>query len=99
MGSPLGPTFPNFYMGRLEEIAFAEIEETPNVYARYVDDIFLLVRSEREVVALKNTFESNSVLKFTFDLNDSKKQVNFLDTIITITDSGPTTNQLIMEHA
>ena len=60
-----------------------------------MDDIFLLVKSEREVVALKNTFESNSVLKFTLDLNDSKKQVNFLDTIITITDSDPTTKVFI----
>ena len=81
-------------MGRLEEKIISGLEEKPVLYARYVD-IFLLVKKESDVIALKNSFENNSVLKFTFELNDSNKQVNFLDTIITITDSGPTTSVFI----
>merc|ERR1712030_59566 len=61
MGSPLGPTFANFYMGNLEHETFQKTEK-PIVYCRYIDDIFVLVKNENEILQLKNSFESNSIL-------------------------------------
>ena len=58
MGSPLGPTFANFYMGHLEEKVF-EQQNKPNIYARYVDDVFVQVESEQELIKLKSLFENN----------------------------------------
>ena len=43
MGSPLGPTFANFYIGNLEELIFSDINIKPSIYWRYVDDIFVVV--------------------------------------------------------
>ena len=39
MGSPLGPTFANYYMGDLESKTLTNIENPPLIYCRYVDDI------------------------------------------------------------
>ena len=50
MGSSLGPTFANYYMSNLEENAFKSNPGlAPRVYARYVDDIFLVVNSNDEI--------------------------------------------------
>ena len=42
MGSPLGPTFANFFLGHIEEKMFATCGMKPKLYLRYVDDIFAL---------------------------------------------------------
>lgn len=56
MGSPLGPTFANFYMGHLEENVFQIQMNKPLIYARYVDDIFVVARDASEVHNLKHYF-------------------------------------------
>ena len=43
MGSPLGPTFANFYMGNLEQSVHRDQNIKPNIYCRYVDDVFVVV--------------------------------------------------------
>ena len=88
MGSPLGPTFANFYMGNLETTVLLNFNPKPLLYARYVDDIFLLVENESDLFKLRDSFEEKSVLHFTVDLNhQNKQQVHFLDTLITSTES------------
>ena len=77
MGSPLGPTFANFYMGNLENKISSELDNKPKIYCRYVDDIFILVRDKNEIISLKTKMEENSVLKFTCEIGNSK--IPFLD--------------------
>ena len=81
MGSPLGPTFANFYMGHLENQIFKNPNLKPNIYARYVDDIFIQITDENQLINLKNLFEENSVLKFTYELNVNSK-LPFLDVLV-----------------
>ena len=45
MGSPLGPTLANIFMGYLEENYFSTNVE-PLMYVRYVDDCFILLKNE-----------------------------------------------------
>ena len=47
MGSPLGPTMANFCLAHFEEQLLMNCTEndTPSVYARYVDDIFCIFRA------------------------------------------------------
>ena len=40
MGSPLGPTFANFFMAEVEDRALTNIH--PSLYCRYIDDIFVI---------------------------------------------------------
>ena len=65
MGSPLGPTFANSYLGHLEDLIFSDPTKRPNIYARYIDDIFVQVNNNQQLIDLQNNFQQNSVLKFT----------------------------------
>ena len=86
MGSPLGPTFANFYMGDLEQRTLTDNSSKPHIYARYVDDIFVQVKDVKELEKLKQLFEANSVLNFTYELNIDNK-LPFLDVLIDATDN------------
>ena len=78
MGSPLGPTFANFYMGSIENKILENLETKPKIYCRYVDDIFIVVRNEDEILSLKHKMEEDSVLKFTYEIGIGNK-IPFLD--------------------
>ena len=96
MGSPLGPLFANFYMSNLENKVLPEWNDKPKVYCRYVDDIFLAVDSESQILSLKTKFENNSVLKFTYEIEKDSK-LNFLDVQMTRTTTGLNTSVYIKE--
>lgn len=78
MGSPLGPTYANFYMCDLENKVIHNASEKPKTYCRYVDDIFVVVRNEEQLRKLKQDMEEASILKFTYELSVENK-IAFLD--------------------
>ena len=80
MGSVLGPIFSNFYMSVLENRIFNSINKNP-IYLRYVDDILILTNNINEINILQDTFQNNSVLNFTHELNKNNK-ISFLDVLI-----------------
>jgi len=95
MGSALGPTFADYYMCNLENSIFENHPELkPNIYVRYVDDCFLLVNDELTLIRIKNAFESQSVLKFTYEL-EKNKSLPFLDAVINRSDSSFSTSVFI----
>ena len=53
MGSPLGPTFANFYMAKLENQILSKIDTPPHIYCRYVDDILVMIDSEEQLIKLR----------------------------------------------
>ena len=86
MGSPLGPTFANFYMGNLEKTISSDPSMKPSIYARYVDDTFVQVKDEDELIKLKNCFQINSKLNFTYELSIDNK-LPFLDVLVESSDN------------
>ena len=78
MGSPLGPLFANFYMCHIENQVLQQRDIRPDLYVRYVDDILVCVRDEDQLKALKEAFEEQSVLRFTYELSNHNK-IAFLD--------------------
>ena len=81
MGSPLGPTFANFYMADVENKVLNMPNMKPNIYCRYVDDIFTDADKEL-LLEIKKSMEEHSVLKFTYE-EAQDGQLPFLD-ILTI---------------
>ena len=81
MGSPLGPTFANYYMAHTENLILNDLTEKPNIYARYMDDIFIEIKTENDLIKLKELFEKNSVLKFTYEKSIENK-LPFLDVML-----------------
>ena len=68
MGSPLGPTFANFYMGYLEDNIFSDPTKRPNIYARFIDDVFVQIKDNQQLVNLKKTL-SNKILFLSSHMN------------------------------
>ncbi|KAF2348661.1 Reverse transcriptase domain, partial [Trinorchestia longiramus] len=88
MGSPLGVTMANFYMTALEnKILESSTDVKPHTYCRYVDDCFIVTDNIQSLEELKNSFERNSVLKFTSELGLQNK-INFLDVHIEAKDNN-----------
>ena len=80
MGSPFGPTFSNYYMSHIENNIF-QLTQKPNLYLRYVDDIFIRASNTNEVENLRKLFQQHSVLNFTVELNENNK-IPFLDVLV-----------------
>lgn len=78
MGSPLGPLFANFYMCHIENNLLPSLSNPPSMYTRYVDDIFLVIENIKTLEEIKSKFEENSVLKFTYEIEE-RKTIAFLD--------------------
>ena len=71
MGSVLGPMFSNFYISDLENKVFNTISK-PNIYLRYADDKLLTICTD-EIDIIQETFQNNSVLNFTQEININNK--------------------------
>ena len=80
MGSPLGPTFANFFMTEVETRALENIDDRPTVYCRYIDDIFLLC-NEVTLQSLKSEMITISGLNFTYETSISDK-LPFLNVLV-----------------
>jgi hypothetical protein len=78
MGSPLGPLFANFYMSNLENKVLPKWAEKPTVYCRYIDDIFLVINDLNHILKLKEKFEKESCLRFTYEI-EKENNLHFLD--------------------
>lgn len=84
MGSPLGPTLANFFLAHFETIFLSQVEDfTPDLFLRYVDDIFCVFKSHEYVMRFFDFLNGlHSNLKFTYELGPD--QLAFLDTSITL---------------
>lgn len=78
MGSPLGPTFSEYYMCDLENKVLSNEQLKPATYCRYVDDIFVVVRDEGHLQELQQQMQHESVLTFSYELSVNGK-IPFLD--------------------
>ena len=72
MRSVLGPIFSNFYMSALENKVFNTINK-PNIYLRYADGILVLTNNTDEINIIQKTFQNDSFLNFTQEININNK--------------------------
>ena len=68
MGNCLGPTFAEFYMCNLENSIFnGDPTLLPCLYARYVDNMYILKNDGSNINNLIEKFKQNTVLNFTHE--------------------------------
>ena len=79
MGSPLGPTLANWFLGDIESSIFKNSKPWyPKLYTRYVDDVFALFDSVDDVAKFLNVLNSQHAnLEFTVEY--AKDTLPFLD--------------------
>lgn len=79
MGSPLEVLLANFFMGSIEEEVSKETEK-PDIYCRYIDDIFIKTKNQAEIEQLRHRLQQASGLNFTTEnsVNGSMPFLNIL---------------------
>ena len=81
MGSPLGPTLANIFVGYFEERLFASIPQPPT-YFRYVDDTFVIFQSASDHQSfLMQLNAMHPSLQFTTEIEENNC-LPFLDVLI-----------------
>ena len=87
-GTKFAPPYANIFMAGLEEEIFKNPKFKPFLWLRYLDDIFCLctegVDKSKEFFNYLNEFHPS--IKFTMEY--SEEQINFLDVLLTKSDSG-----------
>ena len=91
MGSPLGVLFAESYMAHVESLAIDSLQIKPHTYCRYIDDIFVDVYNEEQLLSVKTALEKHSVLKFTTETSISHK-IPFLDVSVDASDGSLVTS-------
>jgi hypothetical protein len=78
MGAPLAPTFTEFFMINFEKKYMDIIEEYGvEVWLRYVDDIFILIRDKDKALELLNKLNFfHPSIKFTYEPEKSTNETN-----------------------
>ena len=88
MGTKLAPSYANIFLGKLEKELLAGYHLKPEVWIRYIDDIFCVWTHGREefdkFVDYLNS--KHDTIKFTTECATDK--INFLDTWVHIKDDG-----------
>ena len=83
MGSPLGVLFAQAFMTHVECEVLQLDGVKPEIYCRYIDDIFVCTDDESTLPRLKEKLQSISGLQFTIDYNNSHS-FPFLDVSVAI---------------
>ena len=81
MGSPLGPALANAFLAHHETrwLEDCPLSFAPIFFARYVDDIFVLIRTSDHIVKLAEYFSSKHPnIRFTYEL-ENNNTLPFLD--------------------
>lgn len=91
MGSPVSPVFAEFVMRDLEASCLSQLDFSPIVYCRYVDDIFCILPSNQVEVIINNFNNYHTSLKFTHEM-ENNRSISFLDVEITRLESELLTN-------
>ncbi|XP_050725482.1 uncharacterized protein LOC127003111 [Eriocheir sinensis] len=77
MGSPLGVLLANFFMGCVEEEVFKKLDK-PDIYCRYIDDIFIKTENDDDAERLRLCLQEVSGLKLTIE-KSVNNSIPFLD--------------------
>jgi hypothetical protein len=91
MGTKVAPTYACLFMGALEAIMLDKWKGIkPLLFKRYIDDIFFVWSGSKAELEkfIKHMNTAHPFLKFKANYNFDSKKVEFLDTIISISDQG-----------
>ena len=94
MGSPLGPTLANFFLGCLQEKIFEHnCNVVPKLYLRYIDDSYALFDNKKDCFKFLDILNSqHNDIKFTIEQSTKANTSSFLDVQVKLLNDGYETN-------
>ena len=101
MGSRIAPPLAIIFMDAIETMILSSVHHKPAIYMRYIDDIFGVWTHGSDTLDgfldYLNSF--HETLKFTIERSDysDKRQIPFLDTLVTLEENGALTTELYIK--
>ena len=88
MGTRMAPSYANIFIDDLKRNILANVEKTPSIWWRYIDDIFaILPYSQKHLrIFIQYIIECHPSIKFTAEW--SSRSVTFLDTRVMVDNEG-----------
>ncbi len=84
MGSSVAPSYANIFMGYLEKRLLENAPHKPDVYLRFIDDIFCVFSSGMQSVDEFIEYMNSAHHSIKFTAEKSKEQMPFLDTLVKV---------------
>ena len=96
MGSRVAPPLAIVFMGSLEALILSQPREQPDMFVRYVDDVFgIWTHGESSLTSYLTYLNSvHPNIKFTMERSDVTGMLPFLDTVITVNSNGSYSTEL-----
>ena len=82
MGSPVSPIIANIFMEDFETKTLSTFDHPPSVWARYVDDTFVILQQDQVDKFTEHLNESHPDIKFTIE-REENGSLAMLDTLVT----------------
>ena len=94
MGSSLGPTLANFFLGSLKKNFFENnCNVVPKLYLRYIDDTYALFDNKKDCFKFLDILNSqHNDIKFTIEQSTKANILSFLDVQVKLLNDGYETN-------
>ena len=86
IGTKFAPPYSTLFMVELEEEILEKVDNKPNLWWRYIDDIFFIWKHGEE--KLRNSGETLNEIHLTikFTAEWSQKSINFMDVTVSLID-------------
>lgn len=91
MGSPVSPVVANLCMEAIEDKAIADTTVPPRLWRRYVDDSFVIIKTDAISSFHENLNKVDPKISFTLE-NENNGEIAFLVTLVTRTNGTLTTD-------
>ena len=84
MGSPISFLIVNLFMEKFEVEALSTFPHTPKLWLRFVDDTFVITKTEHSQQLLQHITGQDPHIQFTVEEPSQQGTLPFLDTLVTI---------------
>ena len=81
MGNPLSPFLSDLFMSKIET-SLKQQEVLPNLWVRYVDDVFTIIKKDKLQNTLEKINKAHQKIQFTYE-EEKDGQLPFLDVLVT----------------
>ena len=84
MGSPISPLIADLFMEEFEVKALSSFPHPPSLWLRFVDDIFLITKTEHSQLLLQHINSQDPYIQFAVEEPSQQGTLPFLNTLVTV---------------
>ena len=88
MGSPVSPLVADLFLQEIETVALRSFVDPPRLWLRYVDDTFVIIKTNQVEAFHKFLNQQCDQIKFTVECENDQRSLHFLDCDLKVNQHG-----------